>query len=373
MAEEITLASLAKAAANNNVRNEVQKAAEAATLTFTAEERQQIDQLKQELDLTNSVTAVEYGIGCQRKLAEFADRVLDDSGKGSADTAEQLQALIEEIKALDAGAAFKDTFWARLPVIGSRARRMKKLKKRFSQARIRIERLEQELERSRMELLRGAELFDVLGQENAKCFRQLTIYIQAGKEQLEYLRTAAIPKLSAEVQRQNDPMAAQLLYGFQDNLARFENRIHDLELSRTIALQSAPQMKLIQNGNSVMAQKIQSAVLNTIPIWKNQYAAAVGLTEQTAVYKTQRELDRITNAMVLRNAEMLRQSAAQTAYESRRGGIDTEALKKANDSLIRAIEDALQLSRESTMKHREAEAELGRIEHQLQNALSQVR
>lgn len=373
MAEEITLATLSRAAGKDNTRQEIQSAAETSTLTFTAEERQQIDQIKSGLDLTDSVTAVEYGIGCQRTLAEFADRVLENSGKGSADTAEQLQHLIGEIKALDAGVVFRDTFWARLPLIGSRARRMKKLKKRFSKARIRIERLEQQLDRSRVELLRGAELFDMLGQENAKCFRQLTLYIQAGNEQLEYHRTITIPKLSDEVQRQNDPMAAQLLYGFEENLARFESRIHDLELSCTIALQSAPQMKLIQSGNSVMAQKIQSAVLNTVPVWKNQFAAAVGLTEQTAVYKTQREIDRVTNAMVRRNAEILRQSAAQTAAESRRSGIDTEALNKANDSLIRVIEETLQLNRESTMKHRQAEAELGRIEHQLKNALSQVR
>ncbi|MGN0682700.1 MAG: toxic anion resistance protein [Oscillospiraceae bacterium] len=316
MAEEITLSSLAKANGNENLRQDIQKSAGTAALAFTAEERCRIDQIKQELDLTDSAAAVEYGIGCQRQLAEFADRVLDNSGKGSTDTAEQLQALLEEIKAMDAGIVFKDTFWARIPIIGSRARRMKKLKKRFSKARIRIERLEQELERSRTELLRGAEFFDILGQENAKCFRQLTIYIQAGKEQIEYLRTTAIPKLTAEVQRQNDPMSAQLVYGFEENLTRFENRIHDLELSRTIALQSAPQMKLIQSGNSVMAQKIQSAVLNTIPIWKNQFAAAVGLTEQTAIYKTQRQLDKMTNEMVRRNAEMLRQSAVQSTSES---------------------------------------------------------
>lgn len=372
MAEELTLASLARAAGKDDTRQEILSAAEAATLTFTTEERRQIDRIKSELDLTDSVTAVEFGIGSQRKLAEFADRVLDNSGKGGADTAEQLQALIGEIKALDAGIMFKDTFWARIPFIGSRARRMKKLKKRFSKARIRIERLEQQLERSRVELLRSAELFDMLGQENAKCFRQLTLYIQAGSEQLEYMRKSAIPKLAAEVQRQNDPMSAQLLYGFEENLARFESRIHDLELSRTIALQSAPQMKLIQTGNSVMAQKIQSAVLNTVPVWKNQFAAAVGLTDQTAVYKTQRELDKMTNAMVRRNAEILRRSAVQTAAESRRSGIDTQSLEKANDSLIRVIEETLQLNRESTMKHRQAEAELGRIEHQLRNALSQV-
>lgn len=121
-----------------------------------------------------------------------------------------------------------------------------------------------------------------------------------------------------------------------------------------------------------MAQKIQSAVLNTVPVWKNQFAAAVGLTEQTAVYNTQREIDRVTNAMVRRNAEILRQSAVRTAAESRRSGIDPEALNKANDSLIRVIEETLQLNRESTMKHRQAEAELDRIERQLRNALSQV-
>ena len=338
---------------------------------FTVAEREQIDKIKQELDLTSSVSSVEYGIGCQRQLAEFADKVLENSSKGITDTSELLQSLVEEIKGLDAGAAIKDTFWSRIPIIGSRARRMKKLKKRFSKAKVRIELLENELERSRMELLRGAELFNVLIKENAKCFRQLNVYIQAGKERLEHIKSAEIPKLAA--QTQNDPMSAQMLNDYETNLAQFENRIQDLEISRTIALQSAPQMKIIQSGNAVMAQKIQSAVLNTIPVWKNQYATAVGLSEQTSIYKTQREIDKVTNAMVQRNAEMLRQSAVQTAVESRRGGIDTNALKKANDNLVAVIEETLKLNRESAAKHRQAETDLGNIEHQLQEALSQVK
>lgn len=372
MSEEITLAALAKAARNDDAQLDIQKAAETATLTFTAAERQKIDEIKGELDLRESVTAVEFGIGSQRKLAEFADTVLDNSTKDGTDVAGQLRALLGEIKLLDAGSAFKDTFWSRLPVIGSRARRMKKLRNRFAKARLRIELLEQQLERSRMELLRGSERFDMLGKENAKCFRELTLYIQAGTEQLTQMRETVVPKLRAEAQRQNDPMSQQLLYGFEENLNRFEGRLHDLELSRTIALQSVPQMKIIQTGNSVMAQKIQSAVLNTIPIWKNQYAAAVGLSHQTVVYKTQREIDKITNAMIQQNAEMLRQSAVQATAESRRG-IDTEALNKANESLVREIEETLALNRESALQQRQAQAELGRIENQLQNALSQVR
>ena len=242
---------------------------------------------------------------------------------------------------------------------------MRKLKKQFSRARVRIESLEQQLERSRMELLRGAEYFDILAQDNAKCFREITLYIRAGKEQLEFLRTDTVPKLSAEVQSSCDPMSAQILYGFEENLSRFENRLHDLELSRTIALQSAPQMKLIQSGNVVMAQKIQSAVLNTIPIWKNQFAAAVGFIDQAEFYKTQRRLDRV----VQRNAELLRQSAVQTATESRRGGIDSEALSRANSELIRAIEETMRLNQESKSRNRRAEEELEIIDRQLKNAM----
>lgn len=340
---------------------------------FTPAEREQIDKIKQELDLTNSVSSVEYGIGCQRQLAEFADKVLENSSKGITDTSELLQALVGEIKGLDTGGTIKNTFWSRLPIIGSRARRMKKLKKRFSKAKVRIELLENELERSRVELLRSAELFNVLIKENAKCFRQLNVYIQAGKERLERIKSTEIPQLTAEIQRKNDPMSAQALNDYETNLAQFENRLQDLEISRTIALQSAPQMKIIQSGNAVMAQKIQSAVLNTIPVWKNQYATAVGLSEQTSVYKTQREIDKVTNAMIQRNAELLRQSAVQTAVESRRGGIDTNALKRANDNLVAVIEETLQLNRESAAKHRQAETDLNIIEHRLQEALSQVK
>lgn len=342
------------------------------TLSFSAEERTEIDRIKRELDLTDSVTAVEYGIGCQRKLAEFADRILENSGKGADDTTDDLSLLLNEIKILDTGCVFKNTFWAKLPIIGSSARRMRKLKRKFSRARVRIEALKQKLERSRMELLRSAELFDILAQDNAKCFRQITLYIHAGKEQLEFLRTNAISHLSAGVQKSSDPMSAQLLYGLKENLSQFENRLHDLELSRTIALQSAPQIKLIQTGNVVMAQKIQSAVLNTIPIWKNQFAAAVGFSDQAEFYKTQRKLDRATNKMVQRNAELLRQSAVQTAAENTRSGIDSQALSKANGELIRAIEETLKLDQESRSRNRQAEEELEIIDRKLKSALSQV-
>ncbi len=342
-------------------------------LEFSPQERGKIEKIKKDLDLTDSITIVEFGIGCQRKLAEFADRVIENFCHGNTDTTEQLQALIGEIKGLDAGLVLKDSFWARIPIIGSRARKMKKLKKRFTKSRIRIERLEQDLERSRMDLLKGSELLEMMSRENTLCFRELTLYIQAGKEQLEHIKAEVLPKLQEEAETRQDPMAAQLVNSFRDNLAHFDNRICDLELSRTVALQLAPQIKIIQTGNNVMAQKIQSAVLNTIPIWKNQFAAAVGLDDQTRFYKTQHDLDKMTNAMVRRNAEILRQNAIQTAAERRRNGIDVEALRGANDSLIRVIEDTLRLNQESSMKHRQAEAELTRIERQLKEALSQVK
>ncbi len=346
--------------------------ADETSLSFSTEELTEIDDIKQALDITDSVTAVEYGIGCQRRLAEFADRILENSGRGTDETTQCLNALLSEIKSLDSGFVFRNTFGAGIPIIGSRARRMRKLKKQFSRARIRIESLEQQLERSRMELLRGAEYFDILAQDNARCFREITLYIHAGKEQLEFLRTNTVPKLSAEVQKGSDPMSAQLLYGFEENLARFESRLHDLELSRTIAFQSAPQIKLIQTGNVVMAQKIQSAVLNTIPVWKNQFAAAIGLNDQAEFYRTQRQLDRVTNKMVQRSAEILRQSAVRTAAESRRSGIDSEMLSKANSELIRAIEETMRLNLESKSRNRQAESELENIDRQLKNALSQV-
>ncbi len=368
----ITIESLARAARSGNDIKRSSGSSD-AILKFSAEDRVQIEKIKEEIDLTDSITTVEFGIGCQRKLAEFADRVIENFCRGNTDTAEQLQALIGEIKALDSGLVLKDSFWARVPIIGSRARGTKKLKRRFAKSRIRIERLEQDLERSRMELLKGSELLEMMSRENTLCFRELTLYIQAGKERLEHIKAEVLPKLQEEAETRQDPMSAQLVNGFRDNLAHFDNRICDLELSRTVALQSAPQIKIIQTGNNVMAQKIQSAVLNTIPIWKNQFAAAVGLADQTRFCKTQHELDKMTNAMARRNAELLRQSAMRTAAESRRNGIDVEALRGANDSLIRVIEDTLRLNQESSMKHRKAEAELTRIDRHLKEALSHMK
>lgn len=345
---------------------------DSAQLAFTPEEQGQIEQLKRQLDLSDSVTAVEYGIGCQRQLAGFADRVLDNSTQSAADTGALLERLLDEIHLLDPGMVFGNDFWSEIPFFGSKTRRMKKLKKRFQKSKIRIERLETELERSRMELLKGSELFDMLGKENIKCYREISVYIAAGRQQLDYLTTQVVPSLAAEAEKSGDPMALQQVFGFKENLAGFDSRLNELELSRTIALQSAPQLKLIQSGNSVMAQKIQSAVLGTIPVWKNQFAAAVGLADQTNFCKVQKKLEKTTNTMVRRNAEFLQQSAAQTAAAAGRSFVDTTALQKANDSLIKVIEETLTLNRESSQRHKQAESELVRIENNLKNTLSRI-
>ena len=223
-----------------------------------------------------------------------------------------------------------------------------------------------------MEMLKDIGIFDIMYQENLNCFQELGCYIQAGKEKIEEMRTVTIPKLHAEADASSNPMDAQLVRDFEDTVDQFEKKIYDLELSRTIAVQSAPQIKLIQNNDRVLVDKIQTAILNTIPIWKSQFVMAVGLNNQQRVLQMQREITNATNEMLVKNAELLKSNSVETAKESNRGIVDIETLQRINENLISTIEETIRIQKEGREKRAAAEVELGRIENELKNKLMEV-
>lgn len=317
---------------------------------------------------------MQYGIGAQRRLTEFTDSILDNvRSKDGGQVGDLLSSLVVEINSLDPSSLTNDSgILSKLPGVKNAVKGLKKLAERYSKAEVQIDRIEAALEKARMDMLKDISVFEIMYKQNLDCFRELGLYIEAGKERIEELRTETIPKLRAEAQASGDPMDAQLVRDFEDEVDRFEKKIYDLELSRTIAVQTAPQIKLIQNNDRVLVDKIQTAVLNTIPVWKSQFVIAVGLNNQQRVLKMQREITDTTNNMLLKNSELLKVNTVETAKESNRGIVDVETLQKVNQNLISTIEETIRIQKEGRQQRAEAETALGQIENELKSKLVQI-
>ncbi|MGN1036335.1 MAG: toxic anion resistance protein [Ruminococcus sp.] len=371
---EINLAMLANARVQKQENPKQEELpSEIAQTEYTPEERKRIDEIKTSIDFMDTQTTVQYGIGVQRNMTEFADSILQNvRSKDGGQAGELLSELVVEIKSLDTG-QFTDDIFSKIPVLKNATRSIKKLKERFSKAEVQIDRIEAELEKERMNMLRDIGVFDMMYQENIKCFRELELYIVAGRERIAEIREETLPKLRSEATASGNPMDAQLVSDFEDTVDRFEKKIYDLELSRTISIQSAPQIKLIQNNDRVLVDKIQTAVLNTIPIWKSQFIIAMGLSNQQKVLKMQREITNTTNEILIKNAELLKSNTIETANEANRGIVDLETLQKVNQNLISTIEETIKIQKSGREKRKTAETELTRIENELKQKLLQMR
>ena len=372
---EISLATLSKSK-NITVAEDTSLSvqSENTQLDFTPEERAKIEEIKNSIDFTDSQTTVQYGVGAQRRLTEFTDSILDNvRSKDGGQVGDLLSSLVVEVNSLDPSSLTNDSgILSKLPGVKNAVKSLKKLAERYSKAELQIDKIEAALEKARMDMLKDISVFDIMYKQNLDCFRELGLYIQAGKERVEEIKSETIPKLRAEAQASGDPMDAQLVRDFEDDVDRFEKKIYDLELSRTIAVQTAPQIKMIQNNDRVLVDKIQTAVLNTIPVWKSQFVIAMGLNNQQRVLKMQREITETTNSMLLKNSELLKTNTVETAKESNRGIVDIETLQKVNQNLISTIEETIQIQKEGRQQRAEAEKALGQIENDLKNKLVQI-
>lgn len=371
---EITLASLANAKRTTiEPKNELAEGmpGELAGKEFSEEERKRIEEIKNGIDFMDTQSTVQYGVGAQRQLTEYTDSILSNvKSKDGGEVGDLLSELVIQVKSLDAG---KYAVMDKIPIVKEAVHTIKKIKERYTKAEIQIDRIEAALEKARMNMLKDIGVLDLMYQKNLNCFRELGLYIEAGKEKVQEMKETTIPKLRAEAEAGGDPMDAQLVRDFEETVDRFEKKIYDLELSRTIAIQSAPQIKLIQNNDRILVDKIQTAILNTIPVWKSQFVIAVGLNAQQKVLEMQREITDTTNAMLIKNSELLKTNTVKTARESNRGIVEIETLQRVNQNLISTIEETIQIQREGSEKRRAAELELDRIENELKNKLMEVR
>ena len=337
--------------------------------TLTPEELAKVQSIKDEIDLTDSSTPLSFGAPAQKEIAQFSDSILAKvRSKDAGEVGILLNDLVSKVKGFDVTKK-NDSFLSNLPIIGSLVNKADDVMQGYEKLSTQVEKIQAGLENSKVKMMEDVVMFDTLYQKNLDYFKDLQLYIRAGEEKLDEMRTITLPKLCEQAAASGDPMAVQVVSDFEQSVDRFEKKIHDLKLSKTLAIQTAPQIRLIQNNDRVLIDRVQSAIYHTIPLWKNQMVIALGLTRQKEVIELQRAVSDATNDLLKRNAEMLKQNSIDTAKANERGIVDIETVKKVNEDLISTIQETLRIQSEGRQKRQAAEKELVAIEGRLKDAL----
>ena len=338
------------------------------TELLTPEERKQVDAIKEGFDITDSSQALQFGNAAQKNLADFSDSILAQvRTKDSGYVGELLTDLSNKIDEFSQNET--KGFMKKLPIIGKLVNKAEGLVSAYDKLSVKVDKIQSELEKSKLAMMKDIIMFDSLYDKNLEYFKSLQLYIQAGEEKLSELRTITLPKLRQEAAVSSDPMAGQVVADFENTVDRFEKKVHDLKLSKTIAIQTAPQLRLIQNNDRMLVERVQSAIYNAIPLWKNQIIIALGLSRQQQLLKTQRAINDTTNELLRKNAEMLKINSIETAKENDRSIVDIETVRKVNEDLITTIEETIQIQRDGRAKRQSAEQELQQLEERLKNTL----
>ncbi|MDY4473919.1 toxic anion resistance protein [Mitsuokella sp.] len=336
--------------------------------TLSPEEREKVRQIKEHIDLTDTESLLTYGAPAQKKIAEFSDSVLAQvRTKDSGEVGQLLGSLVTQVKEYDEKS--QGGFLRKVPLLGSLVNKTENIKAGYEKLSVQVERIAGSLEQARLKMMKDVVLFDKLYNENFSYFKELQLYIEAGEEKVQEMRETELPKLHAQAAAANDPMAVQVVADYEANVDRFEKKLHDLKISKTIAIQTAPQIRLIQNNDKALIDRVQTAIYSTIPLWKNQLVIALGLSAQQKVLRMQQAVNRTTNELLKRNAELLQQNSVETARENERSIVDIETVREVNEKLIQTIEDTVRIQQEGRAKRQAAEQELTAIEGKLRDTL----
>ena len=337
-----------------------------ADIQLSPEEQKQVDEFVKQIDITNSQAVMNYGVGTQKKLADFSQKAIDNvRTKDMGEVGDMLSGLVTELKDFDVDEEEKGF----MSFFKKSANRVNAIKAKYSTVETNVNAITSKLEQHQVTLMKDVALLDQMYALNLNYFKELTMYIQAGKKKLDEVRSTTLVELQQKAQEtglQEDAEKAKDLSNLCD---RFEKKIYDLELTRTIAMQTGPQIRMVQSSDTIMAEKIQSTIVNTIPLWKNQMVIAIGVEHANQAAKAEREVNDMTNALLKKNADKLKQATIATAKESERGIIDIETLRHTNETLISTIDEVLAIQKDGKEKRRAAEAELGQIESQLKDKL----
>jgi uncharacterized protein YaaN involved in tellurite resistance len=346
----------------------------ASELALAENTRSRAMELAAAIDVTDSQQVEQYAVGIQSKIADFSDGVLANvRNKDSGYVGPLMTSLLGTIRGARVNELSPSALTNKIPVIGKLFNSFRTFVSRYEKIEVQIDRISADLEKSRMDLLKDIGLFDIMFDHNKEYFRELDIYIAAGELKAKELNEKLIPELKRRAEGSDDPMAAQQVNDMVQMTNRFEKKVHDLKLSKTISTQLAPQIRLVQNNNRILVDKIQTSILNTIPLWKNQIIIAMGLFKQTRAIAMQREVDRTTNELLLKNSQMLRETTASAVAMGERGIVEIETLKKVNADLIATLEETIAIQEKGKAARRSAEAELIKIESELKTKLGHMK
>ncbi|MBE5827250.1 MAG: toxic anion resistance protein [Butyrivibrio sp.] len=333
---------------------------------LTEEELKQVEEFSKQIDIANSAGVMNYGVGTQKKLADFSEKAIENvRTKDMGEVGDMITDLVTQLKSFEIDEDDKGL----KALFKKSANRLEALKVKYSKAETNVQTISNELEKHQVTLLKDVELLDKMYELNLNYFKELTMYILAGKKRLEQERTTTLVELQKKAEASGLPEDAEAAKDFANKCDRFEKKIYDLELTRTIAMQTGPQIRMVQSSDTVMAEKIQSTIVNTIPLWKNQMVIAMGIEHATQAAKAEREVNDMTNKLLRKNADALKVATIESAKEAERGIVDIETLKHTNESLITTLDEVLKIQTEGKQKRREAEAELAQIENQLRDKL----
>ncbi len=335
---------------------------------LTPEDRRKVDAIKESLDLTDSGASLQFGAAAQKDIAEFSDSVLARvRAKDSGEVGALLGELVSKIKGFEPEE--DKGFLKKIPLLGDALGKAGDMMAQYQTLSTQIAHIEASLDKSRAGLMKDIATFDGLYEKNLDYFKGLQLYIVAGEEKLAEMRGTTLPKLHRQAAESADPMAAQVVSDFEAGVERFEKKLHDLKLSKMIAIQTAPQIRLIQNSDKDLVDRVQSAIYNTIPLWKNQIVIALGLSRQQKVIAQQRAVSDTTNDLLKKNAALLKQNSIEAARENERGIVDIETVKQVNADLVATIEETLRIQEAGRAKRQAAEKELAGLEDQLKKTL----
>ncbi|NLT35473.1 MAG: toxic anion resistance protein [Gaiellales bacterium] len=337
-------------------------------------EQSKVQEIREAIDLNDPQAVLQFGLPAQNRIAAFADTLLADvRAKDTGYVGEALNGLLQRVKDVDVDALSASAEGSRIPLIGRFLDSFGRFTQRYRKLSVEIEQILDALERSRMNLLRDVTVLQKMYELNLEYLKQLDLFIAAGEKELEEAQTTVLPVLEAEAAVTRDPLHAQKVADLRQTLNRFEKRLHDLKLSRMVSIQTAPQIRLIQNNNQALVEKIQTSITTTVPLWKNQIIIALTLYRQRRSLELQQEVSKTTNELLAKNAELLRQSSGAVARETERGVVDVETLKKVNDELLATIEETLQIQAEGRVARQAAEVELRRLEDELKGKMIEAR
>ena len=338
--------------------------------TLTPEERKMVEDFAATIDVSNSNVILQYGAAAQKKIAGFSENALQNvRTKDLGEIGEMMTNLIGELRNMD-DAEEKGGFFG---FFKKTSNKISTMRTKYDKASVNVDKICTVLEDHQIQLMKDVALLDDMYKLYLTYFKELSMYILAGKRKLEEVRTKELPPLVEKAQKTGLPEDAQAANDMAALCNRFEKKLHDLELTRMVSIQMAPQIRLIQSNDTVMTEKIQSTLVNTIPLWKSQMVLSLGLVHSQQAMEAQREVTNMTNELLKKNAEMLKTGTVETAKESERGVVDIETLKQTNETLISTLDEVLRIQDEGRQKRREAESELARIEGELKQKLLTVR